>query len=199
MADDTKPEAPAVAEPKPAAKRRPESKPEQAAESPSGVRTLNLAAGEAVKASPWVLFDVVGPDDVAPHAQAPIVMSKSGHVDLVLHPGFNRVSAQTWAGYEKHAGVVARLPAPDANPGPLAGDILPIAEIPRRAPMLVDLIARTYSVAGLDVLDQFEREVTSGKPRGIVAAALVKQHAVMAKRAKPVKVEAVAKPKRRAR
>jgi hypothetical protein len=187
MADDTKQDVPSFDPPK-SVRRRIEST------TPSGKVTISI--GEV---SAWVLLDIVGPDAIPPHAQATIVMSIPGHVDLVLFPGFNRVIAQTWTAYESHPGVTVRLPAAAdvEDPDPLAGDIVPLAEMPRRATVLVELIGRTYSSAGLDAIEESEMAATGKNPRGIVVTALTKQRAAMAKRSKPVNVEVPVKPKRR--
>jgi hypothetical protein len=188
MADDTKTDAPIAAEPvKPAARRRSE---------PAIAPAIEVPAAMAV-----VLLDVLGPVSIPAHAQSPVVMSSAGNPDLALFPGINRVSADTWSVYIKHPGIMARLPPADdvVDPPELAGDIIPISDLPRRADALVELIGRTFSLAGLAVLEEAERAVSGDSMRGIVAAALVKQRAVMTKRSKPVKVEAPAKPRRRSR
>lgn len=145
-------------------------------------------------ASAVVFVDVVGPDDVPARLQAPLVVDLSGSM-FVLFPGINAIDGRTWAAAVSHPGIAARLPAADdvAEPGPLAGDIRVLAELPRRAEKLVELIGRTYLSSGLDALEKSERD--AGPMRGVVAEALAKQRAVMAKRAKPVKVEP--EPKRR--
>jgi hypothetical protein len=194
MADDTKTEAPIAAEPVKPARRPHVAKAEPAVASPSGASTRSPVAGD-------VLLDVLGSDSIPPHAQAPVVMSIAGHPDLALFPGINRVSGAAWSVYVKHPGIVSRLPPADdvVDPPELAGDIVPISSLPRRADALVELIGRTYSLAGLAVLEEAERAVSGESMRGIVSAALVKQRAVMAKRAKPVKVEAPVVPRRRSR
>jgi hypothetical protein len=144
-----------------------------------------------------IFVDVVGPDDVPAHLQAPLAVTVAGSL-LVLRPGLNPVPAPVWSAALGHAGVKERLPAPDSveEPGPLAGDIRVLPAMPTSAAALVELAGRTFSLAGLEYIEQAELSVRDPMS-GIVAAALTKQHAIMAKRAKPVKVEPARKPRRK--